>query len=46
MFWVDNTATIRFGQVLMITGGAVGMDAIADRKDWPILAPGYSSIYG
>jgi beta-D-xylosidase 4 len=32
--------------VVMLTGGAVGMDWIAAQLDWPILVPGYSGIFG
>lgn len=32
--------------VIMLTGGAVGMDWIASQKAWSIMIPGYSGIFG
>lgn len=32
--------------VIMLTGGAVGMDWLTSQKEWPILIPGYSGIFG
>lgn len=32
--------------VIMLSGGAVGMEWIASQTAWPLLVPGYSGIFG